>query len=83
MYSNEVMRLISLYETMYFDFTVKHFHEKLPEHGFRLGYCMENLSSSSCIRRVTERAFRDDKCCIHKKQEKQDNPIDYSYPFKQ
>ena len=36
--TDEVIRLISLYETQYYDFTVKHFHEKLPEHGFKLSY---------------------------------------------
>ena len=32
------MSVLALYETRYFDFTVKHFHEKLPEHGVSRSY---------------------------------------------
>ena len=40
---DEAMRLISLYETQYYDFTIKHFHEKLPEHGLKWSYtCVKN-----------------------------------------
>jgi len=40
---DEVMQIISLYETQYYDFTVKHFHEKLPGHGFTRSYtCVKN-----------------------------------------
>ena len=55
--SDEVMRLISLYETQYFDFTVKHFHEKLQEHGFRLSYtCVKNkLQDAGTVRRAKKR----------------------------
>lgn len=35
---DEVMKVLSLFETRYFDFTVKHFHEKLPEHGVHRSY---------------------------------------------
>ena len=35
---DEVTRVLSLYETRYFDFTAKHFHEKLAEHGIRRSY---------------------------------------------
>jgi transposase len=35
---DEAMRVISLYQTKYFDFTVKHFHEKLAGHGIRRSY---------------------------------------------
>jgi transposase len=35
---DEVMKMLSLFETRYFDFTVKHFHEKLPEHGVHRSY---------------------------------------------
>jgi len=35
---DEVMRVISLYRTKYFDFTVKHFHEKLPNYGIDRSY---------------------------------------------
>ena len=36
--TDEVMSVLALYETRYFDFTVKHFHEKLPEHGVSRSY---------------------------------------------
>lgn len=35
---DEVTRVLELFETRYFDFTVKHFHEKLPDHGIRRSY---------------------------------------------
>lgn len=35
---DEVARVLELYETRYADFTVKHFHEKLPDHGIRRSY---------------------------------------------
>jgi len=35
---DEVARVLELFETRYFDFTVKHFHEKLPEHGVGRSY---------------------------------------------
>ena len=38
---DEVMRVLSLFETRYFDFTVKHFHEKLLEHGIHRSYNMD------------------------------------------
>ena len=51
------MRLISLYETKYYDFTVKHFHEKLPEHGFKLSYtCVKNkLQEAGVVKRAKKR----------------------------
>jgi transposase len=35
---NEVMKVLSLFETKYYDFTVKHFHEKLEGHGVNRSY---------------------------------------------
>jgi transposase len=35
---DEVMKVVNLYETKYFDFTVKHFHEKLPSYGIDRSY---------------------------------------------
>src|ERR1700722_10117100 len=36
---DEVVRMLELFETHYFDFNVKHFHEKLKKvHGFTLSY---------------------------------------------
>jgi len=54
---DETLRLISLYETQYYDFTVKHFHEKLPEHGFKLSYtCVKNkLQDAGVVKRAKKR----------------------------
>jgi len=35
---DEVTKVLALFETRYFDFTVKHFHEKLPGHGIARSY---------------------------------------------
>lgn len=35
---DEVTRVLGLFETRYFDFTVKHFHEKLGDHGIHRSY---------------------------------------------
>jgi len=35
---DEVTRTLGLYETRYFDFNAKHFHEKLADHGIHRGY---------------------------------------------
>jgi hypothetical protein len=41
---DEVARVLKLFETRYFDFTVKHFHEKLvDEHGIRRSYTKNAL----------------------------------------
>jgi len=55
--ADDAMRLISLYETQYYDFTVKHFHEKLPEHGFKLSYtCVKNkLQEAGVVKRAKKR----------------------------
>jgi len=55
--ADESMRLLSLYETQYYDFTVKHFHEKLPGHGFKLSYtCVKNkLQEAGVIQRAKKR----------------------------
>jgi len=55
--TDEAMRLISLYETQYYDFTVKHFHEKLPEHGFKLSYtCVKNkLQEAGAVKKTKKR----------------------------
>ncbi len=47
---DEVARVLDLFETRYFDFTVKHFHEKLPEHG--IGSCPMRWCRSGAPRRV-------------------------------
>ncbi|MBF0305042.1 MAG: ISNCY family transposase [Alphaproteobacteria bacterium] len=35
---DEVVRMLELYETRYFDLNVAHFHEKLADHGIARGY---------------------------------------------
>ena len=35
---DEVLKVLSLFETKYYDFTVKHFHEKLHGHGVNRSY---------------------------------------------
>ena len=35
---DEVTRMLELFETRYFDFNVRHFHEKLAEHGIQRSY---------------------------------------------
>lgn len=35
---DEVMKVLTLFETKYYDFTVKHFHEKLADHGIHRSY---------------------------------------------
>ena len=55
--SDEVMRLISLYETQYYDFTIKHFYEKLPGHDLNWSYtCVKNkLQDAGVVRRAKKR----------------------------
>ena len=55
--ADEVMRLINLYETKYFDFSVKHFHEKLPALGIKLSYtCVKNkLQEAGVVKRAAKR----------------------------
>jgi transposase len=41
----EIARMLGLYERLYSDFTVKHFHEQLVKrHDYRLGYTVTRLS---------------------------------------
>ena len=35
---DEVFKVVTLFETKYYDFTVNHFHEKLAGHGIKRGY---------------------------------------------
>ena len=35
---DEVLKVVTLFETKYYDFTVKHFHEKLAGHGINRSY---------------------------------------------
>jgi transposase len=59
---DEVTRVIELFATRYFDFTAKHFHEKLvAEHGIRRSYMWTKLvlQGAGCIRKApTKEAHR-------------------------
>ena len=48
--TDNAMKIINLFETKYYDFTVKHFHEKLPGEGFNYSYTyVKNLLQSSGV----------------------------------
>lgn len=51
------MELCLLYKTRYFGWTVKHFHEQLPEHGFCLGYTTAKniLQSNGLVQKAPKR----------------------------
>jgi hypothetical protein len=52
-----VRKVLSLFETSYFDFTVKHFHEKLPAHGIARSYSWTKtvLQGAGKVRRAPRR----------------------------
>jgi len=55
---DEVTKVIELYATRYFDFNVKHFHEKLvSEHGFKRSYTWTKrvLQDSGQVKRAKKR----------------------------
>jgi transposase len=54
---DETMRVISLFETRYYDFTVKHFHEKLPAYGIHRGYTWTKdiLQTAGLVRKAKKR----------------------------
>lgn len=55
---DEVTRVLALFETRYFDFTVKHFHEKLvAEHGVGRSYSWtkNTLQAAGVVRRAKRR----------------------------
>lgn len=55
---DEVTRVLELFETRYFDFNVKHFHEKLTaEHGLRRSYSWtkNTLQAAGKVRRAGRR----------------------------
>lgn len=55
---DEVARVLELFETRYFDFTVKHFHEKLvDEHGIRRSYTWTKnaLQAAGKVRKAKRR----------------------------
>jgi len=55
---DEATRVLALYATKYFDFNVKHFHEKLvTEHGFKRGYSWTKrvLQDAGQVKRAKKR----------------------------
>jgi hypothetical protein len=54
---DEVMRVITLFETDYFDFTVKHFHEKLVEKGYSRSYTWlkNTLQEAGVVKKAKKR----------------------------
>ena len=55
--TDKAMQIINLFETKYFDFTVKHFHEKLPEEGIKYSYtCIKNiLQNAGAVKKAKKR----------------------------
>jgi transposase len=55
--ADEVARVIELFETRYFDFTVKHFHEHLADHGIARGYTWTKnaLQTAGVVKRAKRR----------------------------
>jgi transposase len=54
---DEVSRMLELYETRYFDFSVKHFHEKLADHGIKRSYSWTKtrLQEKGLVRKAKKR----------------------------
>lgn len=54
---DEVTRVLELFETRYFDFTVQHFHEKLPDHGIARSYSWtkNTLQAVGAVRKAKRR----------------------------
>lgn len=54
---HEVARVLELFETRYFDFTVKHFHEKLGEHRIARSYSWtkNTLQAAGVVKRAKRR----------------------------
>ena len=54
---DETMRIIALFRTRYFDFTVKHFHEKLASHGIARSYTWtkNTLQAAGLVARAPRR----------------------------
>ena len=54
---DEVACVLALFETRYFDFNVKHFHEKLPEHGIARSYSWtkNTLQAAGKVKRAKRR----------------------------
>ena len=56
---DEVMEIISLFETDYYDFTIKHFHEKLVERGYTRSYTLlkNKLQEAGVVKKARSRGL--------------------------
>lgn len=54
---DEVMKVLNLFKTKYFDFTVKHFHEQLPNYGINRSYTWtkNNLQQAGLVVKAKKR----------------------------
>lgn len=54
---DETMRVITLFETKYYDFTVKHYHEKLVEQGYARSYTLlkNTLQEAGVVKKSKKR----------------------------
>jgi transposase len=54
---DEVAKVLGLFETRYFDFSAKHFHEKLPQHGITRSYTWtkNTLQNAGKIKKAKKR----------------------------
>lgn len=54
---DEAMKIINLFETSHFDFTVKHFHEYLPAHGIHRSYSLVKkiLQEAGVVKKAPKR----------------------------
>jgi transposase len=54
---DEAIRVITLFETKYYDFTVKHFHEKLVEQGYKHSYTLlkNTLQAAGVVKKAKKR----------------------------
>lgn len=54
---DEVTRVLGLFETLYYDFTVRHFHEKLVDHGVHRSYTWTKtvLQKAGLVKKASRR----------------------------
>lgn len=55
--ADKAMEIINLFETNYYDFTVKHFHEKLVSHGIQVSYTLtkNTLQNAGVVKKAPRR----------------------------
>ena len=60
-----MMEVLELFDTRYWDFTAKHFHEKLvSEHGFKRSYNWVHLTPQAHSRKRTPTNGAPARCCL-------------------